>query len=88
MAVLNIRLEPPAPFPFKVPVQWQRWRKQFDQYRLASGLSTESDERQISTVLYCMGEDAEETLTSTNITEVDRKVYTKVIEKFDELFKV
>ena len=51
MATLNIRLEPPAPFPFKVPDQWQRWKKRFDQYRLASGLSGESDERQISTSL-------------------------------------
>ena len=83
MAALNIRLKPPAPFPLKVPDQWQRWRKRFDQYRLALGLSTESNERQISTLLYCMGEDAEKTLTSTNITEVDRKVYAKVIEKFD-----
>ena len=88
MAALNIRLEPPAPFLFKVPDQWQRWRKRFDQYRLASGLSTESDKQQISTLLYCMGEDAEETLTSTTITEVDRKVYAKVIEKFDKFFKV
>ena len=35
-----------------------------------------------------MGEDAEETLTSTNITEVYHKVYAKVIEKFGEFFKV
>ena len=85
MATLNIRLEPPAPFPFKVPDQWQRWKKRFDQYRFASGLSGESDERQISTLLYCMGEDAEETLTSTNITEEDRKEYARVVSEF---FKV
>ena len=35
-----------------------------------------------------MGEDAEETLTSNNITEVDRKVYAKVIEMLDEFFEV
>ena len=35
-----------------------------------------------------MGENAEETLTFTNITEVDCKVYGKVIEKFDIFFKV
>ena len=88
MATLNIRLEPPAPFPFKVPDQWQWWKKRFDQYRLSSGLSGESDERHISTLLYCMGEDAEETLTSTNITEEDRKEYARVVRKFDEFFKV
>ena len=88
MAALNIRLEPPIPFPFKVQDQWQWWRNRFDQYQLATGLSTESDERQISTLLYCMRENAKETLTSINITEVDCKVYTKVIETFDEFFKV
>ena len=35
-----------------------------------------------------MGEDAEETLTSNNITEVDHKVYAKVIEMLDEFFEV
>ena len=88
MAALNIQLEPPDPFPFKVPDQWQRWRKRFDQYQLSSGLSTESYKRQISTLLYYMGEDAEETLTSNNITEVDHKVYAKVIEMLDEFFEV
>ncbi len=88
MAGLNIRLEPPAPFPFKTPDQWQRWKKRFNQYRLASGLSTEGDERQISTLLYCMGEDAEETLNSTDITEANRKVYNTVVLKFDEFFKI
>ena len=84
----SIRLEPPSLFPFKSPDQWQRWKKRFDQYRLASGLSTEPQERQVSTLLYCMGEDAEETLTSTHISEDDRKQYSTVIEKFDTFFKV
>ena len=34
-----------------------------------------------------MGEDAEETLTSTNITEVDGKVYAKVIESLTNILK-
>ena len=84
----SIHFEPPSSFPFKSPDQWQRWKKRFDQYRLASGLSTEPQERQVSTLLYCMGEDAEETLTSTHISEDDRKQYSTVIEKFDTFFKV
>ena len=58
-----IRLEPPPSFSFKAPDQWPKWKQHFAQYRLASGLSTESDERQISALLYCMGED---TLISTD----------------------
>ena len=36
--------------------------------------------------MYCMGEDAEDTLASANISEEDRK--QTVIKKFDAFFKV
>ena len=52
-----------------------------------------SDERHISTLLYCLGaEDAEDVLASTNISEEDpredRKKYDQVLEKFDTHFLV
>ena len=68
----SLRLQPPPQFDFKNPDEWPRWIRRFEQFRLASGLSAESDDRQISTLLYCMGEDAEDTLISTNITDEDR----------------
>ena len=85
------------PFHFKHPDQWQR----FDQYRLGSGLSTEPDERQISTLLLCMGEDSFLMVgfvnpvkkkrfrgnTSTHISDEDRRSYRqRVVTKFDEFF--
>ena len=62
--------------------------KRFKQFHLASGLVSGSDERQISTLLHCLGGDFEDILDSTNITEEDRKKYNKVIEKFDSHFQV
>ena len=38
----NIRLEPPEPFDFKTPDEWEKWRRRFEQFRVASGLSGES----------------------------------------------
>ena len=38
--------------------------------------------------LYCVGEEAEDVLTSTNITAQNRKKYDKVLGKFDDFFKV
>ena len=38
--------------------------------------------------MYCLGEEAESVLMSINITEEERKDYSKVIEKFDDFFKV
>jgi len=39
----------------------------------------------VSTLLYCLGEEADNVLTSTNIT---KKKFDDVIQKFDEFFNV
>ena len=46
------------------------------------------EQRQVSTLLYCLGEEAEDILNTTNISEEDRKKYGKIIEQFDTYFKV
>ena len=51
----SIRLSPPDPFNLKRPDEWECWKRRFEQFRVASGLSEESDERQVSTLLYCLG---------------------------------
>ena len=71
----SVRLQPPAAFDFKQPDEWSRWKKRFNQFRIASGLSTEDDKQQVSRLLYCMGENADEILSSTNISEDDRQKY-------------
>ena len=84
----NLHLKSPSSFPFSRPDEWPSWKRRFEQFRLASGLSTEDDLRQISTLLYCMGEEAEDILNSTNISNSDRKKYDRVVAKFDSFFKV
>jgi hypothetical protein len=86
MAQFN--LQPPEQFDFKRPNEWTRWKKRFEQFRIASGLSADTAERQISTLLYCLGEEAEAVLSSTNPADADRKAYDKVLGKFDAFFKV
>ena len=84
----KIELQPPAAFDFKNPDDWLRWKQRFEQYRIASGLSKEDAEKQVSTLLYCLGEESEAVLFSTNVTEDERKVYTTVVQKLDDFFKV
>ena len=84
----SVRLQPPNSFDFKNPDEWPRWKRRFQQFRLASGLSTESNERQVSALLYSMGDEAEDILRSTNITTDERKVFKTVLDKFDQFFKV
>jgi len=83
----NIHLETPS-FPFSRPDDWPTWKRRFEQYCLALGLSSEDDKSQISVLLYCMKEEAEDALIFTNISDDDRKMYDGVIAKFDAFFKV
>ena len=84
----TLQLQPPEPFDFKSPDAWPKWKRCFQQYRDASGLSGETNARQVSTLLYCLGEEANDVLASTNISNEDKKLFDKVMEKFDEFFNV
>ena len=79
----EIRLQPPDPFNFEVPDEWPRWRRRFEQFRVASGFQDASASKQVNTLLYCLGEEAESVLNSTNITEEETKNYETVLEKLD-----
>ena len=87
-------LQAPGPFQFNSPDEWPKWRRRFEQYRVASGsasgLAKEDNERQVSALLYCLGEETDDVLTSTNISSPadSRKVFADVLKKFDEFFKV
>ncbi len=88
MEMSTLQLQPPELFDFKSPDSWPKWKRRFKQYRDASGLSGESEPRQVSTLLYCLGEEANDVLASTNITEEEKKVFLTVMEKLDGFFKV
>ena len=85
MAVIHF--QPPEKFDFKQPDEWPRWLKRFEQFCIASGLSSESQVRQVKTLLYCLGEEGEDLLCSTNITEDKRKEYSSVRESLTDSFK-
>jgi len=44
--------------------------------------------RQVSMLLYCLGEEADDVLASTNITEEEYERFDAVMVKFEEFFKV
>ena len=84
----QIRLQPPGTFNFREPEEWTHWKRGFEQFRVASGLKEEDPEKQVSTLLYCLGEEAEAILESTNIKDEEWKVYNTVVQKFDDFFKI
>ena len=55
---------------------------------MAAGLSGEDEQRQVNTLLYCLGPEAEDVLTSTGISSEERKKYASVLKKLDDFFQV
>ena len=88
MATCNLLLQPPSTFNFATPSKWLKWKQRFEQFRIASRLLEEENARQISALMYCLGDNAVDVLTSTNISEEDAKKYNKVLEKFNSFFKM
>ena len=82
-----MNLQPPTSFSFTKSDEWPKWKRRFEQYRQASGLVEKDEQRQVNTLLYCLGEEAEEVLATTSISD-DRKKYLKFIEEFNKYFKV
>lgn len=77
---------PPSAFDFKQPSSWDRWIQRFERYKDVSGLSDQSTERQVTTLVYCMGEDAEDILSASKLTPNEKKIYKSVKLMFTEFF--
>ena len=45
----SIRIGPPEPFFFAKPDGWPQWKRRFEQFLIASGVSEESELRIVST---------------------------------------
>ena len=83
----SICLQPPSPFEFRNLEEWPCWKQRFEQFHLVPGLSAEDDDKQVSTLLYCIRDNAEDTFTSTDIYSADWKRYTDVITRGVRLSK-
>ena len=88
MAYSAAVLQTPALFPLNSPDELPKWKRRFEQYCIASGLAKEDDKHQVSTLLYYLGEEDDDVLTSTNITAESRKKFADVLQKFNEFFQV
>lgn len=79
-------LDPPQQFSFK-PADWPNWRVNFERFRIASGLNKEDDYRQICTLIYVMGPQANDIRrTFTFEATEDRTKYATILSKFETYF--
>jgi hypothetical protein len=67
---------------------WLSWKQQFMRFRDAADLSSKTESRQVSTLLYCMGHRSEDIFKSFNLSDDDAKKFNTVIQKFDDFYIV
>ena len=79
-------VQPPEPFTFTRPEEWPKWARRFERFRSASGLSEKDETVQVNTLLYSMGDEADDILRSFTLSADDMKKYDIVKDKFDHYF--
>ena len=84
--VATFQVATPEPFCFTRPEEWPKWVRRFERFRIASGLASRGEEVQVNTLIYSMGDQADDVLRSFTLSEADRKDYATVKAKFDEHF--
>ena len=80
------QVQPPEPFSFSRPNEWPKWARRFERFRVASGLGSQGEEVQVNTLLYAMGDDADDILRSFQLSTADQKKYSEVKGRFDQHF--
>ena len=76
----SYHVQPPEPFTFSRPEEWEKWIRRFEQFRQASGLDKKDEAIQISTLVYSMGDEADDILCSCKLTAEAMRQYTMVKE--------
>jgi len=48
----SFQVTPPESFPFSTPVEWLKWKRRSERFRIASGLHHETEEEQFNALFY------------------------------------
>ena len=70
--------------PDSLAAPWKAWRRQWDNYTIATGLGEKSENVQVATLLTCLGPEALNLLDGLCPDEDDQKKVSIVLTKFEE----
>ena len=84
--MVTYQVTSPNSFSFSKPEEWPRWLRRFEHFRTASGLGDKPDKAQVNTLIYTMGDQADDILRSFKLSEAQSKSYEVVREKFNSHF--
>ena len=87
ISVANYQVPPPEKFSFK-PEGWPRWIRRFERFRKATGFDQKDGENQVNTLIYSMGEEADDIVVSFGPTAAEAKQYDIDKGKFESHFVV
>ena len=82
----SYQIAPPEKFDFSQPEQWPKWSRRFERFRQASGLTAKDGESQVNTLVYAMGDEADDILCSMGLSDEEKKNYETVKAKFEAHF--
>ena len=72
----------PENFNFHHPEERPRWIRKFKRFRQASGLSEKAEASQVNALIYTMGDDADDILSSLDLSDEDKGKCSVMKEKF------
>ncbi|CAB3990219.1 Hypothetical predicted protein [Paramuricea clavata] len=73
---------PPSKFSFKSS-EWTRWIRRFERFRIAPELDKKEEAKQVNALIYTMGDEADDIITSFGLSEQEIKSYETVRDKFE-----
>lgn len=82
----TFQVSAPEPFTFSCPEEWPKWSRRFERFRIASGLVDKEESAQVNTLIYSVGDEADDILRSFTLSSEDSKKYATVKGKFDSHF--
>ena len=85
-ATPSYQIAPPSEMDFSKPEEWAKWIRRFERFRQASGLSTKAETDQVNTLVYSMGDEADDILQSLSLNDEDNATFNGVKAKFDAYF--
>jgi hypothetical protein len=87
MFMFQTSVRSPREFSFRSE-EWERWRNRWTRYQSCSGLSSQEDSVRIDTMIYTMGQKAEDVLLSFRLPVEPAPSYSQVLKAFDKHFGV
>ncbi|KAK7930380.1 hypothetical protein WMY93_006775 [Mugilogobius chulae] len=80
----TVQITPPETFDFSRPAEWPKWIRRFERFRIATALDNKPEEYQVNSLLYAMGDAADDVLAVLPLTEENKKNYAAVKTAFEQ----